>query len=228
LHRAWLEPEGLGPCRASARSSPVLSLNSTRKVPGAPGPTARTVHSPPSEARLWKYISSFLCAEGTDSASRTRSGDGGLGLEAMAVGVWLGWVAGGSGTRLGQVPAKAKARPALRVGQQSFSFASLEGPPCSRQTRLPLSGLSLCGHRPGELVPSPGPLVPWVVGAGGGGSLCLLGSPPAGSAGREGGGRWWTGTQVPGPGVPCEVVGEAGKVSLVFLFFETIAATVYH
>lgn len=71
--------------------SPALSRNFTSKVSGALGPTGWTEHSPPPEARLWKYFSSFLRAQGMASGSRTRSGDGGQELEAMAVGVWLVW-----------------------------------------------------------------------------------------------------------------------------------------
>lgn len=98
-------------------SSPDFSRNFTSKVSGALGPTGWTEHSPPPEARLWKYISSFLCARGMDSRSRTSSGDGGSGLEAMAVGVWL---ARGSGVLHCQD--RAKARPALETREAKFQF----------------------------------------------------------------------------------------------------------
>lgn len=84
---------------------------------GALGPTGWTEHSPPPEARLWKYISSFLCALGMDSRSRTSSGDGGSGLEAMAIRVWLVW---GSGALHRQ--GRAKASPALKTREAKFQF----------------------------------------------------------------------------------------------------------
>lgn len=122
--------DGLG--TSAARSSPALSLNSTWNVSGALGPTGRTVHSPPPESRLWKYLSSFQRSRALGSDTRTSSGDSGQGLEAMALGVQLQW---GSETllcRTGQ-----RRLPTRRLGPQSFSFASLQVPPCSRQSRLP-------------------------------------------------------------------------------------------
>lgn len=103
--------------------SPAPSRNFTSKVSGALGPTGWTVHSPPSEARLWKYFSSFLCARGMDSGSRTSSGDGGQELEAMAVLVWIVW---GSGTVCSQY--RAKARPVPEPGAAKFQFRFPGGP----------------------------------------------------------------------------------------------------
>ena len=103
-----LAPE---PCPVSPAPAHLLFLGtSPRRCPGRWG-------SPPPEARLWKYISSFLCALGMDSRSRTSSGDGGSGLEAMAIRVWLVW---GSGALHRQ--GRAKASPALKTREAKFQF----------------------------------------------------------------------------------------------------------
>lgn len=126
--------------------SPALFRNFTVKVSGAPGPTGWTEHSPPPEqVRLWKYFSSFLFALGMDSFSRTRSGDGGSGLEAMAVGVWFAW---GSGA-LHSLD-RAKARPALKTREAKFQFRFPGGPSLFPAELLPLLLYHLPRPSPGE------------------------------------------------------------------------------
>lgn len=135
-------PELVSPCPGS----PVLSRNFTSKVSGALGPTGWTVHSPPSEARLWKYFSSFLCARGMDSDSRTSSGDGGQALEAMAVRVWLARV---SGTLRSQGRGKSASRPRDPGCKVSVSFPERSLPVPRRSTFFPLL-CGLVGPSPGE------------------------------------------------------------------------------
>lgn len=125
--------------------SPAFFKNFTSKVSGALGPTGCTEHSPPPEARLWKYISSFLCAQGMDSGSRTSSGDGGSGLEAMAVRVWL---ALGSGALHSQD--RAKARPALKTREAKFQFRFPGGPSLFPAEPPPLLLCHLPGPSLGE------------------------------------------------------------------------------
>lgn len=126
-------------------SSPAFFRNFTSKVSGALGPTGWTEHSPPPEARLWKYISSFLCARGMDSRSRTSSGDGGSGLEAMAVGVWL---ARGSGSLHSQD--RARARPAHETREAKFQFRFPGGPSLFPAEQPPLLLCHLSGPSSGE------------------------------------------------------------------------------
>lgn len=88
-----------------------------------------------------------------DSGSLTSSGDGGSGLEAMAVCVWLAW---GSGVLYNRD--REKARPAPETREAKFQFRFPGGSSLFPAEPPPLLLCSLPGPSPDKCTPEQTPL----------------------------------------------------------------------